>query len=124
MKEKLAASESVTTFSTSPGRAVAGGATVMLGRVARDESGLSRYGGVKICPSMWLVLRGRILRTVSVAHAILEYSGPQALPMQYSKKASIFIAMFTGGGSISTVCSEPWSLRLSLCTRADLFVIP
>src|SRR5215475_8790678 len=46
----------VATVMAVPAVAVAG-ALVMTGRGAGVPSGLSRYGGVKICPSGWLVLQ-------------------------------------------------------------------
>ena len=48
--------EFVVTLSTVFGPTV-GGAAAMTGRVARDPSAFSRYGGVKICPSGWFALR-------------------------------------------------------------------
>ena len=47
---------SVDTGSVSPGVALVG-AAVMVGRAAAVPLAFSRYGGVKICPSIWLTLR-------------------------------------------------------------------
>ena len=49
--------ESTVTANAELGPAV-DGAAVILGRGAAEPSGLSRYGGVKICPSGWSALRG------------------------------------------------------------------
>ena len=54
--EKLVQLLSVETTIVSPG-AMLNGALVMLGRTAGEPSALSRYGGVKICPSGWFCLR-------------------------------------------------------------------
>ena len=56
MTEKLVQLLSVDTTMVAPG-AMLDGAPVMLGRTAGEPSGLSRYGGVKICPSGWFCLR-------------------------------------------------------------------
>ncbi len=63
MSENAVTLLSVTAEMTAPGGADEG-APVMLGRTAGVPSGVSKYGGVKICPSGWFCLHMQDMRGV------------------------------------------------------------